>query len=284
MRQLSALKAVTEELVNSSNRNIANLMADWCESLHGVYTFEEGLRRLLVDIGAEAGMVVRINHSNNYTNKFIEVDTRDAESYVPKLKRSYVKCVLGEYLTKLQGTQLWLSSQMEERQVSYNDPSLAEWQVSRSFSEFAIIVLSAEKHKAEFLEMHFREPVSATHLQLMESLLPTMCRSWSNRTGGLFTAALHDRCQSFAGTEINLPILGCINPAKLSRSEFRVCMLLSCGLSVEAIISELSVSVATVRSHLRNIYSKTDTTSHAELVYRLLSNPAQDPAATALSA
>lgn len=284
MRKISVLKTIAEELVNSSNRNIANLMADWCESLHGVHSFNEGLKYLLIDVGAEAGMVVRINHSNNSTNKFIEVDTREAEPYIPKLKRSYVKCVLGEYLTKLQDSRLWLSSQMEDRRESYNDPSLAEWQLSRSFNEFAVIVLSTNKHKSEFLEMHFREPISGRHLQLMEALLPTMCRSWKNRTGGLFTAALHAKCHSFKDNETNLPILGCTNPSRLSRSEFRVCMLLSCGLSVEAIISELSVSVATVRSHLRNIYSKTDTTSQAELVYRLLSNPAQNSAVTALSA
>lgn len=284
MRHRSALKIVTRELVNSSNRNIANLMADWCESLHGVYSFNEGLRRFLVDVGAEAGMVVRINHSDNNTNKFIGVDTRDTEPYLPKLKRSYVKCVLGEYLTKLQDSQLWLSSQMDDRQGRYNDPSLAEWQASRSFSELAVIVLSTDKHKSEFLEMHFREPISATHIQLIESLLPIMCRSWNHRSGGMFSAALHEKSHPFARQETNQPILGCANPTKLSRSEFRVCMLLSCGLSIDAIISELSVSVATVRSHLRNIYAKTDTTSHAELVYRLLSNPAQDTAITALSA
>jgi len=284
MQQGSALKAVAEELVNSSNRNIANLMVDWCESLHGVYSFKEGLRRLLVDIGAEAGMVVRVNHGNANASKYIEVDTRDTEPYIPKLKRSYVKCVLGEYLTKLQASRLWLSSHVEDRQGSFTDPSLVEWQASRSFSELVVIVLSTGKHKSEFLELHFREPVSLTHLQLMESLLPTMCRSWKNRTGGLFTAALHKKCHTFAHKEINHPILGCANPARLSRSEFRICMLLSSGLSIEAIINELAVSVTTVRSHLRNIYSKTGTSSHAELVYKILSNPAHDPATTALSA
>jgi len=278
------LKSITKNVANSSNRNIANLMAVWCESLHGVYSFDEGLRRLLVDIGAEAGMVVRVNHSNNSTNKFIEVDTRDSDPYIPSLKRSYVKCVLGEYLTKLQESRLWLSSQVEDREGVYNDPSLAEWQTSRSFNELVVIVLSTDKHKSEFLEMHFREPVSAVHIQLMECLLPTMCRSWVNRTEGLFTVALHEKCHPFAYKDIIQPILGCANPAQLSRAEFRVCMLLSSGLSIEAIISELSVSVATVRSHLRNIYSKTDTSSHAELVYRLLSNPVQHPAASALSA
>jgi len=281
---MPALKNIAEDLVNSSNNNVAKLMVDWCESLHGVYSIDEGLRRLLMDIGAEAGMIVRVNHCNNSTNKFIEVDTRDIDPYTPSLKRSYAMCVLGEYLTKLQESRLWLSSQVEDNQGHFKDPSLSEWQESRSFSELVVFVLSTEKDKSEFLEMHFREPVSAVHIQLMECLLPILCRSWENRTGGLFSNALHEKCHPFLNKGDNEPILGYTNPSQLSRAEFRVCMLLSGGLSIEAIISELSISMATVRSHLRNIYSKTDTSSHAELVYRLLSNPIQNTASSALSA
>jgi DNA-binding CsgD family transcriptional regulator len=237
-----------------------------------------------VDIGAEAGMIVRVSHSNNSTNKFIEVDTRDIDPYTPSLKRSYAMCVLGEYMAKSQESRLWLSSQVEDDEGLFKDPSLSEWQESRSFSELVVFVLSTEKDKSEFLEMHFREPVSAVHIQLMECLLPILCRSWENRTGGLFSTALHEKCHPFVYKEDKEPILGYTNPSHLSRAEFRVCMLLSGGLSIEAIISELSISMSTVRSHLRNIYSKTDTSSHAELVYRLLSNPVQDQATLALSA
>ncbi len=62
------------------------------------------------------------------------------------------------------------------------------------------------------------------------------------------------------------------NPANLSRAEFRVCLLLSHGLSVKGVTDELRLSEATVRSHLRSVYSKTETTGHAELLYRILSS------------
>jgi len=47
---------------------------------------------------------------------------------------------------------------------------------------------------------------------------------------------------------------------------------LSRGLSVKAVTEELSLSEATVRTHLRSIYSKTETTGMPELLYMLLSN------------
>ncbi len=61
------------------------------------------------------------------------------------------------------------------------------------------------------------------------------------------------------------------NPAGLSRAEFRVCLLLSRGLSVKAVSEELGLSDNTVRSHLRTIYSKTETASLPELIYLIMS-------------
>lgn len=60
------------------------------------------------------------------------------------------------------------------------------------------------------------------------------------------------------------------NPAKLSRSEYRVCLLLSRGLSLKAVRQELGISNSTLRTHLRNIYAKSGVSSLAELTYHLL--------------
>jgi DNA-binding NarL/FixJ family response regulator len=66
-------------------------------------------------------------------------------------------------------------------------------------------------------------------------------------------------------------ILGMDNPAGLSRAEFRVCLLLSRGLSVKAVSEDLNLSENTIRSHLRAIYSKTETASLPELIYLIMS-------------
>jgi DNA-binding CsgD family transcriptional regulator len=64
-------------------------------------------------------------------------------------------------------------------------------------------------------------------------------------------------------------LLGMENPARLSRAEFRVCLLLGRGLPPEAVARELQLSQATVRSHLHKIYAKTGSTTLADLVQRL---------------
>jgi len=281
---LNDLNIANTESTNHPQYNVADLTADWCEPLHGRATFSDSLKHFLTTIGAEAGMIVRVIHKNDRVKKFLEVDLREAAPYIPKLKRSYAHCVLRKYLTKAQSSRLWLSSQIDETLSRDNDPSLTEWQSARSMRELVVIVLSTDAHKSEFLELHFREPITPALYGSLEFLLPTMCRTWSNRTEGIFSAALHNRCHHFGSKELTQPILSCSNPAQLSRSEFRVCMLLSTGVSITAVASELSICVATVRSHLRSIYSKTNTSSHAELVYRLLLKQDQIASITTLSA
>ena len=109
-------------------------------------------------------------------------------------------------------------------------------------------------------------------------MLPTLVRAWSGRKRGLVTQVQMDeriqRARANAEAQKIKPeeaILGVSNPANLSRAEFRVCLLLSRGLSVKGVTDELGLSEATVRSHLRSIYAKTDTSGLPELVYRLLS-------------
>lgn len=60
------------------------------------------------------------------------------------------------------------------------------------------------------------------------------------------------------------------NPAGLSKAEYRVCSLLVRGFGAKAISGSLGVSESTVRSHLRSIYSKTNTHGQRELMFRLL--------------
>lgn len=73
------------------------------------------------------------------------------------------------------------------------------------------------------------------------------------------------------GTDRGLKsILSAENPARLSRAEYRVCLKLSRGRTLESVQFELGVTRATVRTHLRNIYAKTNTTSQPELISRLL--------------
>ena len=70
---------------------------------------------------------------------------------------------------------------------------------------------------------------------------------------------------------IGSPILSADNPARLSRSEYRVCLLLRHGQSPDQMLAELGIKESTLRTHLSNLYAKTGARNLAELTFQLVS-------------
>lgn len=158
-----------------------------------------------------------------------------------------------------------------------NEP-LAQWRLRRGVVEIAVVSLESTGIQHDYLEFHFTRPLSVSQKAELETIFPTLVRAWRGRKTGLVTQAqmdvrmIHAR-KLAADTKLSgdAPILGDSNPAKLSRSEFRLCLLLSRGLSVKGSADELGLTEATIRSHLRAIYSKTNCSGMSELLYRILS-------------
>jgi len=64
----------------------------------------------------------------------------------------------------------------------------------------------------------------------------------------------------------------------LTPAEARLAVLLASGLSLDEIVDRLGIGTNTARTHLKNIFGKTDTRRQGELIRLLLSNPTLGPA------
>jgi DNA-binding CsgD family transcriptional regulator len=62
----------------------------------------------------------------------------------------------------------------------------------------------------------------------------------------------------------------CIENLGLTRAEATVVSLLAAGCSIKEICSRLQIRLSTVRTHLRHLYEKTNTSRQAELVSYVL--------------
>lgn len=183
------------------------------------------------------------------------------------LDRSFARSVLGEYLDKPKPGSIWLRSMIEDKL----DPSLGLFHRSRNLSELVVIPLEIGDKKNDFIEVHFPFKLQLHNHAVLSMLADTLARTWHNRSPGTFTEKVLKRRTHDAGAAIAAPILSAENPARLSRAEYRVCLLLSHGSSIENARRELGVTMPTIRSHLRNIYAKTNTNGQSELLYHLLS-------------
>ena len=245
-------------------------IVSWCEALGGAVSLQTALTDLLVGLGAEAGVIVRTQMADQRPVRIALCDLARGTPTRP-LQRCFADAYFGPLIHRARAATIWQAQAHADDATG--DPSLAEWQAARGMKEFLVLVLSSGTQTRDHIELHFREPLSRAIETTISCMLPDMVRVWASRRVGLITRSIINH-RSNASSGFNsgsrVKILGAENPLRLSRAEFRVCLLLSNGLMVQAVAKELALSEATVRTHLRNIYSKSECNSLAELVFRLM--------------
>mgnify|MGYP003525558403 FL=1 len=250
----------------TSRTDIVEAVANWCEALAGNLEIDEALAGLVRGVGAEAGMLVRTQAGGTVK---VAVHDRLARSVARPLCRSFAEGEFGENLSRSRGGAIWFASTDSENELP-SDPALAEWQESRGMSEFAVVVLLGSTLGRDRIELHFRDLLTTADQAKLALVASTVARTWANRQVGVISGSIIAQRHPDTRRANTLPILGIANPARLSRAEFRVCLLLSRGLAVAGIVAELGLSEATVRSHLRSIYAKIGVSGLPQLVYRLI--------------
>lgn len=254
-------------------------IVSWCEALNGTVPLHAALAELVAGLGAEAGLIVRTQMSDQRPTRIAICDLAGQRTAVRPLYRSFADDFFGAPLLRARAATIWQGTAHADDATG--DPSLHDWQASRRMKEFVVLVLASGPQTRDHIELHFRDLMSMPTEATITAMLPHMVRVWAGRKVGLVTRTIvnHRGPQvppQRGGAKVNL--LGPDNPAQLSRAEFRVCMLLSRGLMVQAVARELVLSEPTIRTHLRNIYAKAECASLAELVFRLMDGRQTDAA------
>lgn len=244
-------------------------------------TLQEALAALSASLNANTAAIARHYHRSEERPRTVAVyDAEAGNTEVPVLlRRALCQDVLDHMFTKARAATIWFDSDLA------GDPSwnvsqlLFNWKTVREIKEIVVLSLATSHQQNDYIEFHFDRLLSRAERLELETLVPTIVRSWAGRQQGLVTQSTVDerilRARSEAAekkVQWDTPVLGIGNPARLSRAEFRVCVLVSHGLSVSGVASELVLTENTVRSHLRAIYSKTETSNLAELLYRIISS------------
>ncbi len=143
-----------------------------------------------------------------------------------------------------------------------------EWARRLDIVENSLILLDNSEGRIDALELTF-DTLPKTTPEVPTTLIAlAMANAWDNRIPGVISRNIRDysRARCLPANSGSADILGPRNSAGLSRAEQRVCQLLASGDSAREIAEILDVSVATIRTHLRNIYSKTGTDGRIRLI------------------
>jgi DNA-binding CsgD family transcriptional regulator len=230
----------------------------------------QGLSRLRDAFGAEALVLSRLGRVPGAGAQILATDRRTGEADIEPVDRSFASVMLGPYLFKPRAGTTWFA---ENANIN-DDPALGRLRRRRGLSDLVVVVLEVEEKAVFFLEFHFAQRLGPEAHGAMNNLAGSLMTLWSQRATGRFSEALLKGRPSApadrARQGVPVDLLCASNPARLSRAEFRICTLLSSGLSAAGTRKELGITESTLRSHLRQIYIKTGASNMAELLFNLL--------------
>ena len=243
---------------------------------------DDALRALAGGLDASAAAISRHHHRIEDNPRLVALHPGNNRS---TLTKGFCQDVLDYQFGRAKAGTVWFLGEMFDDPAWLPSNRLEGWLETGEVREIAVIPMAVTRQSVDYIEFHFAETLDRAAQHEIEALVPTIERSWRGRKPGLVTGAVADgrtliarSASQTARAQFDAPILGMSNPAGLSRAEFRVCLLLSRGLSVKAVSDELGLSENTVRSHMRAIYAKTETSSLPELIYLILSASPEEEA------
>lgn len=240
-------------------------VAQWCECLHGRDPLLRSLEVLGTGLNAEIVAVSRYPLDGKSPARSVIWD-RKGDDPNGAGKRCFARSLIGSYFEAARPGSLWFRSTVESSAAS----EVAEFHAARQLRELAVIPLQAGNRFIDTFEMHFSDRLRSQQQLVLTSLAPVLARTWRDRAEGLFTEALLRVSPATERTGLG-HILSAENPARLSRAEYRVSLLLSRGFSIQEVKTELCIRDSTMRSHLSSLYAKTNCSNLGELIFRLAS-------------
>jgi DNA-binding CsgD family transcriptional regulator len=223
-------------------------------------------------VSAETVQVVRrMSHFDR--TRMIARQTESDGKLFSRPARSFASAMLGDMLHKTHCGNVFFMTAL------LSDSDTKDYLEPLGLRDVGIVSLSNEDDCTDFLEFHFNFRLVDHDRQLLQVLGPVLSKSWSDRTAGV--AAAHLAKNPFptarACEKAFENILSTRNPAGLTRSEFRICMLVQEGGLPDKVTDVLQISKSTFRSHLRSIYFKTGVAGHVELVHLLHQSVGKEP-------
>lgn len=264
-------------------------MADWVSALYGHGSLQQALLRFVKLFGAEACLAIRHSGPNGRHRPFVLAEIENSRIDADEPRRSLVRHTLGDTLHALRAGTVWTMSEAGDDLGFDAAETLRDHARALNINDIAVVMLASYDGRADYLEFLFCHNFRRTDRLALDAMAAVLARAWAARQPGTVERLIsrrraHERDTLLGGSS---DIMSSDNPAGLSRSEYRICAMISEGMPARSIAEELSISEATVRSHLRSIYSKTGAAGHVGLLHRLTTKRAPmdtAPVAKALQA
>ena len=250
-------------------KSLFGIMTGWNAALNGQADMGTVLRDICKHFDGKAATMYRLRDAWNGPRLIARAAGVDAPPPCPSL----INIVLNKYRGSAVPGSIWRLSELRDEPDFENSDAARELEGHDEAREISILVLENIPGQFDFLKVSFRGAPRHDAAIAPQTIASALAEGWGLRRAGLIGQMIVDqtrRNRSAAdNTDMLAPVLDDSNPYGLSRSEFRVCHLIESGMKAQQMAESLGVAEATIRSHLRSIYAKTECSGQMEVMSRL---------------
>ncbi len=232
-----------------------------------------GLAEVLADlvslIRADAGVIARVDWQKNRQTNIAVSNNSNGKIWSGGFAHGSALSVFGKTLQNARAGSIWSMSDVEGT-VDFIDILEIQNQTYVPPVEILVLCLEGGNSELDLIEIHYRRDPANHNKDLLKILAPELAAAWTRRIPGVGHQIIHlKEASAPIAPDVSPSLLHPSNPSGLSRSEFRICMLIRQGVSVEELEIELNIRKTTLRSHLSSIYSKAHVSGCVELLQLL---------------
>ena len=247
--------------------------ACWAQALQGRGHPAAALVLLREVCGAEVGSLVRVTAGRGSGERLLTEDAGQARAARVQ-PGDLATTLIGRQRSRARVGSVWSYCELASSLLVAPQTRLARWMELRGIQDVLCIVLAVDGDVTDVLELCYTRRPGPSDIYLVDALAPALVSAWAHRGAQVLASLRRAAIQPVRSQPQAEPLLGPSNPAGLTRAEFRICGLFASGSGTREIMDQLQISESTLRSHLRSIYAKTETSGKAGLLHRLLRSDA----------
>lgn len=242
------------------------LVNDWNAALNGHFPIAEVMDIFTRQVSARNVTLYRLVGRSVRT---IASSARAHDRLTPEnASGALARYLVDHHTDALSPGSIWRLKDLRKEEAFASNSAKTEWNARPEIIEVSVIVLEHTETQTDLIEMIFDSAPNPVPELPPSIITQAMADAWELRAAGLITRTIKSfgRTRRSATGDPGRDVLSPENPFALSRAEQRVCQLLADGTKPKEIAQTLGVSVSTVRSHLRNLFAKTDTSGQIDLI------------------
>lgn len=244
------------------------LVIDWAAAASGLMHLDDvliGMGRL---VGGSHLSVYRISTKEYAPQLVAQVDRREGNPPAERITGALMQFVVNNFPDEIVPGKIVRLTTLKADPQFLGSPAFKEWNGRDDFANVSLMILGENAQTFDVLEIRYSK-LPEIDVDIPTAVLGVaISDAWGLRSPGYVLGLI----SKFGAKHRKVPttaeshILGPDNPYALSHSQLRVCQLLGAGQKAAGIAELMGISITTVRSHLRNIYIKTNTTGQFEVI------------------